>query len=140
MSAPINLNLQSSGSTVIDGGGVTTFGNVYNTNASSVTIQNSDTFNAIVINKNSSTLTFVTGKTPTISYFTAIGILGSPITINSGTSGRQANVTVSNSPVLDYVNIKDINAVTTTWLARDAVNNGNNNNIFFINGQFFAFF
>ena len=142
----VRVNLTSTSAKAIDGNGHTTFGNVNNTGVGNLTIQNSDTFGNLNIVANPTTLTFTTGKQPVINYLYANGnsTSGNLVTINSNNPGTLANVQVTHPLSIDYVSIKDIQAITTTWYANThSVNGGNNVNIVFpngVNGQFFAFY
>lgn len=142
----VRVNLTSTSDKAIDGNGNTTFGNVNNTGVGNLTIQNSDTFGNLNIVANPTTLTFTTGKQPVINYLYANGnsTSGNLVTINSNNPGTLANVQVTHPLSIDYVSIKDIQAITTTWYAnKNSVNGGNNVNIVFpngVNGQFFAFY
>ena len=141
----VSIKLTSTSAVAISGNGRTTFGKVINSGASStLTVQDSDTFSNLYISAQPSTLAFTVGKQPVIANFSANGVSGSLITINSTSSGTQANVQVLNPVVIDYVYIRDIHAITNAWYAgKNSVNNGNNINVIFptlVGGQFFGFF
>jgi hypothetical protein len=148
MFSNVRINLSSTNTKYVNGGGNTTFGKVYNTGTGTLVLQNSDTFADLTMNASPSTLTFTTGKTPTLTNFHPSGSAGSLIAINSSTPGVQANVTVTNPVSIDYVTVQDIKALLTTWYAgTNSTDLGDNTNVIFsggggsnIKGQFFLFF
>jgi hypothetical protein len=147
MFSNVNVNLSSTSTKYVDGGGNTTFGKIYNTGTGALVLQNSDTFADLTMTAKPSTLTFTTGKTPTFTNFHPSGSTGSLIAINSSTPGVQANITVNSAVSIDYVTVQDIKALVTSWYAgTNSTDLGDNTNVIFstggsnIKGQFFAFF
>ena len=90
--------------------------------AGTLTITDAGTFNNITNTATPSTITFPAGLTTTVGAFNVNGVPGSLVTINSNTSGLQANLLYSGNSTYginsDYLSIQDSAATpANTWYA-----------------------
>ena len=118
----------TSGSSKTFTGGSKTYYNLNQAGGGILTVAGNNSFANITNSVQPTTVTFTAGTTQTVTNFGLSGTIGSPVTINSSSTGTQATLSKSSGTVtVSYLSIQDSNAIGgAVWNAFDSTDNGNN--------------
>lgn len=130
------ISLTNASSKTFVGGGGTYNATLNQGGAGALQILGSNTFYDITASAYPSTVTLAASATQTVSNFSLSGVAGSPVTLNSTSSGTRGTLSKASGSVLcSYLTIQD-NAATggATWVAQLSTNAGNNTGWTFYSG------
>lgn len=121
------ISLTSASAKTFVGGGLT-YWNLNQGGTGALTITGSNTFNNITNTAQPATIIFPASTTQTVSEFTASGVDGALVTLQSSVSGTQFTLSKASGVVaVQHMAISDSNATGgATWNATDSANLGNN--------------